>query len=257
METLAKIAKEGNKFVVRSKDGKKLGESDTREGAEKRLRQVEYFKHKGKSNMTGTLAGNPTERVIDGKDHFPISNEAQAQNAILRASRVHQAPDWFNGEANELRAMIRTAVALKYPNLRVSARVTAEQLFAISETKVKDPNTNKSKVPQVETPSIKKKKDAYAMFSEAYGTSVAGLHAFAGDLVENLKKREDALKVAQKVAKRLTKDGVTAEEFNALFGFLQEDILRELLTQGVTASRRTQALNTMVNAFKKKVNQSS
>lgn len=41
------IRKQPNgKYRVLSEKGKNLGESDTREGAEKRLRQVEYFKHK-------------------------------------------------------------------------------------------------------------------------------------------------------------------------------------------------------------------
>lgn len=40
------IRKEGGKYVLYSKDGKKrLGEYGSREEAEKRLRQVEYFKH--------------------------------------------------------------------------------------------------------------------------------------------------------------------------------------------------------------------
>lgn len=40
------IKKKGNKYqVVSEKTGRNLGESDTKEGAEKRLRQVEYFKH--------------------------------------------------------------------------------------------------------------------------------------------------------------------------------------------------------------------
>lgn len=40
------IKKEGNKYVVRSQDGKNLGKYKTREEAKKRLREVEYFKHK-------------------------------------------------------------------------------------------------------------------------------------------------------------------------------------------------------------------
>lgn len=44
------IVKQGNKFVVQSEDGSKvLGTYDTREQAETRLRQIEYFKSKGKS----------------------------------------------------------------------------------------------------------------------------------------------------------------------------------------------------------------
>lgn len=40
------IVKEKDKFVVRSKEGKKLGTFDTKKEAEKRLREIEYFKHK-------------------------------------------------------------------------------------------------------------------------------------------------------------------------------------------------------------------
>ena len=42
------IRKRGSKHCVVSKKGKNLGCSSSRKGAKKRLRQVEYFKHKGK-----------------------------------------------------------------------------------------------------------------------------------------------------------------------------------------------------------------
>ena len=42
------IRKQGDKYVIYSKDGdKKLGTYDSRKAAEKRLGQIEYFKHKG------------------------------------------------------------------------------------------------------------------------------------------------------------------------------------------------------------------
>lgn len=42
------IRKQGNKYVIYSKDGdKKLGTYNSRKAAEKRLGQIEYFKHKG------------------------------------------------------------------------------------------------------------------------------------------------------------------------------------------------------------------
>jgi len=41
------IRKEGNKYIVRSESGEKLGEEKTKAAAEKRLREIEYFKHKG------------------------------------------------------------------------------------------------------------------------------------------------------------------------------------------------------------------
>lgn len=43
------ILKIGDKYVIKSEDGKKtLGTYATREEAEKRLQQIEYFKHKPK-----------------------------------------------------------------------------------------------------------------------------------------------------------------------------------------------------------------
>lgn len=42
------IRKTGNKYQVVSKTGKNLGTYRTKKQALKRLRQVEYFKHKGK-----------------------------------------------------------------------------------------------------------------------------------------------------------------------------------------------------------------
>lgn len=42
------IVKKGSKHCVESHSGRNMGCSDSKAGAEKRLRQVEYFKHKGK-----------------------------------------------------------------------------------------------------------------------------------------------------------------------------------------------------------------
>mgnify|MGYP007126190674 CR=1 FL=1 len=44
------IKKRGNKWVIYSESGRRLGVEDTREEAEKRLRQIEFFKHKKKRN---------------------------------------------------------------------------------------------------------------------------------------------------------------------------------------------------------------
>jgi hypothetical protein len=52
-KAIAIIRKVGNQYCVFSEDGThNLGCSDSREGAVKRLQQVEYFKHKGKSDMS-------------------------------------------------------------------------------------------------------------------------------------------------------------------------------------------------------------
>ena len=43
-----RIRKQGNKYVVQSEDGSRnFGTYTSRKDAEKRLRQVEYFKHQG------------------------------------------------------------------------------------------------------------------------------------------------------------------------------------------------------------------
>lgn len=43
------IRKENGKYVVKSEDGTKvLGTYETKEEAEKRLQQIEYFKHRDK-----------------------------------------------------------------------------------------------------------------------------------------------------------------------------------------------------------------
>jgi hypothetical protein len=42
------IRKVGSRYRVVSKSGRNLGTSKTKKGAVKRLRQVEYFKHKAR-----------------------------------------------------------------------------------------------------------------------------------------------------------------------------------------------------------------
>ena len=45
-ELLETIRKEGDKYIIYSKDGsKKLGEYNSKADAEKRLQQIEYFKN--------------------------------------------------------------------------------------------------------------------------------------------------------------------------------------------------------------------
>jgi len=39
------VVKVGNKFVVKSKKGKRLSKPSTKAKAVKRLREIEYFKH--------------------------------------------------------------------------------------------------------------------------------------------------------------------------------------------------------------------
>ncbi len=265
------IVERDGKFIILSKTGKKLGEESSREAAEKRLRQIEYFKHqnknKGNKSMSGSVAGLQSDLVIDGKHHFPINDEQQAQNAVLRVTRLFDSPDWFHGEARELKQMVLRAVALRYPKLRVSVRTSAQAAIILgsdvnkissknitnaemNKTDIKNPNKNESKVPEIPTPSIQYlDSDKTKFYAEKITSSYNNFQSFAADLVENIQKKQDSLKVAMKVAQRLSKDGLTGEEFNSLIGFLQEDILRELLMNGVTAStRRNEALERLMSS---------
>jgi hypothetical protein len=69
------IRKQPNgKYRVLSEKGKNLGESDTRSGAEKRLKQVEFFKHKDKNQA------DDSELDLSGADDWSYS-------AIMRKLR--------------------------------------------------------------------------------------------------------------------------------------------------------------------------
>lgn len=57
LDMQATIVKKGSKHCVESEEGKNLGCSPSRKGAEKRLRQVEYFKHKNKMAAGGPGSG--------------------------------------------------------------------------------------------------------------------------------------------------------------------------------------------------------
>lgn len=65
----SKIVKKDNKYQVQSEKGKNLGTYDSKEEAEKRLKQVEYFKHKESAKTKKTspkvkkIVKKPTKKV--------------------------------------------------------------------------------------------------------------------------------------------------------------------------------------------------
>lgn len=70
------IVKSGDKWVVKSKDGKKeLGSYDTEDEAKKRLAQIEAIKRK-QVNVITTInsASNISKQMIDGKEHYVVKN---------------------------------------------------------------------------------------------------------------------------------------------------------------------------------------
>lgn len=86
LQSLAKIRKTPDgKYRVLSEDGKNLGTYKSREGAKKRLKQVEYFKHLDKSKADDK--GNPIEPIdLTDADEFSYS-------ALMRKLRQKASPE--------------------------------------------------------------------------------------------------------------------------------------------------------------------
>ena len=294
MRTLAKIVSNGDKFCVESEDGsRKFGCYPSRQAAEKRLKQIEFFKHKNKGSeiMTqdqpydgafegfgqvfagdrepanceqrnarpfgecGTIAGLDSQHILDSGDHFPVITEMQAQASMNRVMILAAVPNWYNGSLDDLRNDVYRGAKAAHPDLTLKVTLSADQVMALSDgqtpadtklAEVKDPvDGTKDVVPQVERPTLKGAETV---------SSVEAQLAIATTLMEMLKKNEDALKVAMKLAKRLLDKGIDGEEFGKLQLYEQEEILRNLLHEGVTAGvdRRQELLSNLVEAKKKK-----
>lgn len=284
-KTQAIIRKVGNEFCVFSHDGKNLGCSTSRKGAEKRLREVEYFKHKGsamnydkafsnlakalseinptevgkapdgtprsvdiQSELTvsdnlaiGTIASRASSRVLDKKDHFPVITETQAQSSMARVLQLVDSPAWYSGTIAELRQEVYAGIVALHPDIELNVRVPVEQAVALSDGQtpaqtskqsVKDPaDVAKKEVPNVARPTLTSAQVAEALKNDDTRKAIAGR------LMEVVDQQVESLKVAKKLATRLLDSGLTAEEFDQLSTYLQEDILRELMGRGATATK--------------------
>ena len=58
--------------------------------------------------------------VKDDKDHFPINSEAQARNALARASQYKKVPSWYTGSLKSLVSAVAKAVKKKYKGIDVT-----------------------------------------------------------------------------------------------------------------------------------------
>lgn len=301
-KTVAVIRKIGDQYCVFSKDGKNLGCSDSKKGAQKRLQQVEFFKQKAENEMSnfrpdkfgdtsshnkksmtpltndgeklsklGTIAGRTSSNILDTREHFPIRDENQARSAIKRVSVMTTTPIWFSGSIEDLQTTVYLGVSSKYPNIRIPTNVNLEAAMAnlvktdstrealkslarkkkqesrmskadindafavlqgdagvkdkkssvnIGGVNIKNPDSNMTKVPGIPRKNLQSE----AAFEDR--------HAIARSLMDLISDQKKALQSAEKVAKRLEKQGLTGDEFKKLMLFLQEDILHELLRNG-------------------------
>jgi hypothetical protein len=92
--SLGRIRKLPNgKYRVLSEKGKNLGTSDSRKGAEKRLRQVEYFKHKDKNSTNDSKTIDLTDI-----DDFSYSAIMRKLNQKAEFDQVKQFMNFFKKE---------------------------------------------------------------------------------------------------------------------------------------------------------------
>lgn len=58
-------------------------------------------------------------KVKDDKDHFPIPDAAHGRNALARVNQYGEAPSWYGGSLEDLRAAVVKAVKSKFPSIDV------------------------------------------------------------------------------------------------------------------------------------------
>lgn len=84
----SKIVKKDNKYQVQSEKGRNLGTYDTKEQAEKRLKQVEMFKHMKSKELTMENVNKMYEDAIH-KDGFPTDEQIKIMFEQYTSSKEH------------------------------------------------------------------------------------------------------------------------------------------------------------------------
>ena len=84
----SKIVKKDNKYQVQSEKGKNLGTYDTKSEAEKRLKQVEMFKHMKSKELTMEDVNKMYEDAIH-KDGFPTDEQIKTMFEQYTSSKEH------------------------------------------------------------------------------------------------------------------------------------------------------------------------
>lgn len=282
-KTTAVIRQVGDEFCVFSKEGKNLGCSTSREGAEERLRQVEFFKHKGSSSMdyfdnftkaynasldpksigqspssspkeikiaselsvtenlrSGTLANRQCAKLLDNKDHFPVTTPTQAQSSMVRVLQLTEVPNWYNGTLAELRQEVYDGVTSTHPDIQFNVRIPVNQVVALSDgqvesetgmSDVQNPNdvAKHNHVPQVKRRNLSTAEAIEALNDEDVRKVVAGR------LMEMIDSQMNQMVAAKDLANKLLNSGISAEEFDTLSTYVQSDILKEMIQNGSSA----------------------
>lgn len=121
------IRKKGSRYVIYSESGKKLGDYATREEAEHRLGQIEYFKHEGVRSAPGPDSPPPAHDPADpvhpdghggwrlrGLDGPSFPDEASARRALEQLTNPASFDAIFKAQAQQIdrrNAAIQEAVS--------------------------------------------------------------------------------------------------------------------------------------------------
>jgi hypothetical protein len=101
------IVKSGDKWIIKSKDGKKeLGSYDTEEAAKKRLAQIEAAKSVKQVNIITSInsASNISKQMIDGKEHYvvknvvPIIDDIVMNEILYKSEEIDSSYQSMNGK---------------------------------------------------------------------------------------------------------------------------------------------------------------
>lgn len=87
--------------------------------AKKKEKAKKKLDPKAKARNRGKVVF-PASSSKDKKDHFPINSEAQARNAVARASQYSKVPSWYSGSLEGLVRAVRKAVRAAYPGIKLT-----------------------------------------------------------------------------------------------------------------------------------------
>lgn len=217
------------------------------------------------TDLNGTIAGIKSPLVKDGKDHFPIYNEAQARSALYRAMRVDQIPNWFAGTINDLHELVVAGIKETFPKLEITVAMNFQEALASTITNPAD--KVKSKVPNIPRPNLdltgnQNDSQLIEKVISSETPSIEDYKAIAGALVRQLQSaldgfdqqaalQKESLQASLDLANRLETDGLSGDEFQMLSGYLQSDIFGSLCCNNVQASKRQTLATKILNKYKK------
>ena len=173
------VKKAGGKRRVESKKGKNMGEYDTKENAEKRLKQVEMFKHMNKNKKKTNEADG--SKFIDHEPYREYSNDAASD--CSNSSKVMNRCDDEPLEANEDKLEDPDAMKAYLDKLGVSAEQYAKDENNPTEREIKNAymyflqNPPEKEIKEMAEQTVKDLYPAYAQTSD--GSSIADITVYS------------------------------------------------------------------------------